>query len=64
MHEDLGLPRDITLYQSELLVDVEGAFIANQGEVAEAGRHMKVTVHDHIIIGSQGRSSLRALGLM
>jgi DNA repair protein RadC len=33
-------------------------------ELAEAGRHMKVTVHDHIIIGSQGRSSLRALGLM
>jgi DNA repair protein RadC len=33
-------------------------------ELSEAGRHMKVTVHDHIIIGSQGRSSLRALGLM
>ena len=33
-------------------------------ELAEAGRHMKVMVHDHIIIGSQGRSSLRSLGLM
>jgi DNA repair protein RadC len=33
-------------------------------ELVEAGRHMKVTVHDHVIVGSQGRSSLRALGLM
>jgi DNA repair protein RadC len=33
-------------------------------ELAEAGRRMKVTVHDHIIVGSHGRSSLRALGLM
>ena len=33
-------------------------------ELAEAGRHMKVTVHDHIIVGAQGRSSIRALGLM
>ena len=33
-------------------------------ELAEAGRHMKVTVHDHIIVGAQGRSSLRALGLI
>jgi DNA repair protein RadC len=33
-------------------------------ELVEAGRHMKVTVHDHVIVGAQGRSSLRALGLM
>ncbi|WP_310468898.1 RadC family protein [Sphingomonas sp.] len=33
-------------------------------ELAEAGRHMKVQVHDHIIVGSSGRSSLRALGLL
>jgi len=33
-------------------------------ELVEAGRHMKVTVHDHVIVGSQGRSSLRAMGLM
>jgi DNA repair protein RadC len=33
-------------------------------ELTEAGRHMKVQVHDHIIVGSSGRSSLRALGLM
>jgi len=25
---------------------------------------MKVTVHDHVIVGLQGQSSLRALGLM
>ena len=33
-------------------------------ELVEAGRHMKVTVHDHVIIGAQGQSSLRAMGLM
>jgi len=26
--------------------------------------HIKVTVHDHIIIGSKGHSSMRALGLI
>jgi len=33
-------------------------------ELVEAGRHMKVTVHDHVIVGATGRSSLRAMGLM
>jgi DNA repair protein RadC len=33
-------------------------------DLIEAGRHMKITVHDHVIIGSQGRSSLKALGLI
>ena len=33
-------------------------------DIVEAGRHMKITVHDHVIVGAQGRSSLRALGLM
>jgi DNA repair protein RadC len=33
-------------------------------DMVEAGRHMKITVHDHVIVGSQGRSSLRAMGLM
>ena len=33
-------------------------------ELVEAGRHMRVTVHDHVIVGTQGQSSLRALGLM
>ena len=33
-------------------------------ELVEAGRHMKVAVHDHVIVGAQGRSSLRAMGLM
>ena len=33
-------------------------------ELIEAGRHMKVTVHDHVIVGAQGRSSMRALGLI
>jgi len=30
----------------------------------EAGRHMRVTVHDHVIVGSQGRSSMKTQGLI
>ncbi len=33
-------------------------------DLVEAGRHMKVTVHDHVIVGAQGRMSLRAMGLI
>jgi DNA repair protein RadC len=33
-------------------------------DLIEAGRHMRVTVHDHDIVGSQGRSSMKALGLI
>jgi DNA repair protein RadC len=33
-------------------------------ELVEAGRHMKIMVHDHVIVGSQGRSSLKSMGLI
>jgi DNA repair protein RadC len=33
-------------------------------DLIEAGRHMKVTIHDHVIVGSQGRSSMKAMGLI
>ena len=33
-------------------------------DLVEAGQHMKVTVHDHVIVGSQGRTSMRAMGLI
>ena len=33
-------------------------------ELVEAGRHMKVTVHDHVIVGASGRTSMRAMGLI
>ncbi|QIL02760.1 DNA repair protein RadC [Sphingomonas sinipercae] len=33
-------------------------------ELVEAGRVMKVTVHDHVIVGASGRTSLRAMGLI
>jgi DNA repair protein RadC len=33
-------------------------------DLVEAGRHMKVTVHDHVIVGAQGRNSMRAMGLI
>jgi DNA repair protein RadC len=32
--------------------------------MAEAGKRMGIAVHDHIIMGTSGHSSLRALGLM
>ena len=32
--------------------------------LVEAGKHMKITVHDHVIVGAQGRTSLKALGLI
>jgi DNA repair protein RadC len=33
-------------------------------DLVEAGRHMKVTIHDHVIVGASGRTSLRAMGLI
>jgi DNA repair protein RadC len=33
-------------------------------ELAESLRHLKISLHDHIIIGASGHSSLRALGLI
>ncbi|MEA3047330.1 MAG: repair protein RadC [Sphingomonadales bacterium] len=33
-------------------------------DLAEAGRHLKVTLHDHVIIGASGESSLRSMGLI
>jgi DNA repair protein RadC len=33
-------------------------------DIAEAGRHLRITVHDHVIIGAKGHSSLRAMGLI
>jgi DNA repair protein RadC len=33
-------------------------------DLVEAGRHMKITVHDHVIVGARGRTSMRAMGLI
>ena len=33
-------------------------------DLIDAGRHMKVTVHDHVIVGTSGRTSMRAMGLI
>ncbi|MDQ3139868.1 MAG: DNA repair protein RadC, partial [Pseudomonadota bacterium] len=33
-------------------------------DLVEAGRHLRVAVHDHIVIGARGHSSLRAMGLI
>jgi DNA repair protein RadC len=33
-------------------------------DLAEAGRHLKVTLHDHVIIAAGGHSSMRAMGLI
>jgi DNA repair protein RadC len=33
-------------------------------DLVDAGRHMKVTVHDHVIVGANGRTCMRAMGLI
>lgn len=33
-------------------------------DLADAGRHLNVTLHDHIIIGASGHKSLRGMGLI
>ncbi|WP_432653718.1 RadC family protein [Sphingosinicella terrae] len=33
-------------------------------DLVEACRHLRIAVHDHVIIGANGHSSLRAMGLM
>ena len=33
-------------------------------DLIDAGRHMKVTVHDNVIVGATGRTSMRAQGLI
>ena len=33
-------------------------------DLVEAGRHMKVTVHDHVIVAAHGRTSMRGMGLI
>jgi DNA repair protein RadC len=33
-------------------------------DIIEAVRHLRISVHDHVIIGSTGHSSMRALGLI
>lgn len=38
--------------------------IAITREIAEAGKRLGIQLHDHVIVGARGHSSLRALGLM
>ncbi len=38
--------------------------IAITKDIADAARHLKITLHDHVIVGRSGHASLRALGLM
>jgi DNA repair protein RadC len=33
-------------------------------DIVEAGRHLRVSVHDHVIVGTSGHSSMRAMGLI
>jgi DNA repair protein RadC len=33
-------------------------------DLAEAGRHLRITLHDHVIIGTNGHASLRAMGIV
>jgi DNA repair protein RadC len=38
--------------------------IALTREIVDAGRPLRIAVHDHVVIGAHGHSSLRAMGLM
>ena len=33
-------------------------------DLVDAARHMKISVHDHVIVGASGRTSMRAMGLI
>lgn len=33
-------------------------------EISEAGKRLGISVHDHVIIGAEGHSSMRAMGLL
>jgi DNA repair protein RadC len=33
-------------------------------DLVEAGRHLRIAIHDHVIIGAKGHSSMRAMGLI
>jgi DNA repair protein RadC len=33
-------------------------------DLVEAARHMKIAVHDHVIVGASGRTSMREMGLI
>ena len=33
-------------------------------DIVEAGRHLRISVHDHVIIGASGHASMRAMGLI
>jgi DNA repair protein RadC len=33
-------------------------------DIVDAGRHLGIAVHDHVIVGARGHSSMRALGLI
>ena len=33
-------------------------------DIVEAARHLRIQVHDHVIIGSKGHSSMRSMGLI
>jgi DNA repair protein RadC len=40
------------------------ADIALTREIAQAGKPLGISVHDHVIIGAKGHSSMRAMGLL
>jgi len=33
-------------------------------DLVEAARHLKISVHDHVVVGTRGHSSMRAMGLI
>ena len=55
-------PRQIARLLVELSVGVEQGHKLRQ--VVEAGRSLKISVHDHLVVGRDGVASFKALGLI
>jgi len=41
-----------------------GADVEMTRQVVEAGKALRIGVHDHLVVGREGVASLKALGLM
>ena len=41
-----------------------GADVEMTRQVVEAGKALRIAVHDHLVVGREGVASLKALGLM
>ena len=41
-----------------------GADVSMTREIVEAGRALRIAIHDHLVVGREGVASFKALGLL